>query len=87
MTHPHFQGPVNLGNPNEFTVKALAERVLALTGSTSELQYRPLPQDDPKVRRPDIALAKATYGWEPQIQLEAGLQLTIPYFAGRLATS
>ena len=87
MAHPTFQGPVNLGNPNEFTVKALAEQVLALTGSRSEIQYRPLPQDDPKVRRPDITRAKATYGWEPKIQLEAGLQLTIPYFAGRLATS
>lgn len=85
MAHPTFQGPVNLGNPNEFTVKALAERILTLTGSVSEIQYRPLPQDDPKVRRPDITLAKATYGWEPQIQLEEGLRLTIPYFAGRLS--
>jgi UDP-glucuronate decarboxylase len=86
MTHEHFQGPVNLGNPNEFTVKALAEKVIQLTGSSSELQYLPLPSDDPKVRRPDIALAKATYGWEPTIQLEAGLKLTIPYFAGRIST-
>lgn len=85
MAHPTFQGPVNLGNPNEFTVKALAEQVLALTGSRSEIQYRPLPQDDPKVRRPDITLAKATYGWEPQVQLEEGLKRTIPYFEGRLA--
>ena len=84
MAHPTFQGPVNLGNPNEFTVKALAEQVLALTGSRSEIQYRPLPQDDPKVRRPDITLAKATYGWEPKIQLEEGLKRTIPYFEGRL---
>ena len=85
MAHPTFQGPVNLGNPNEFTVKALAEQVLALTGSRSEIQYRPLPQDDPKVRRPDITLAKATYGWEPKIQLEEGLKRTIPYFEGRLS--
>jgi len=87
MAHTTFQGPVNLGNPNEFTVKALAERILAITGSASQIEYRPLPQDDPKVRRPDITLAKATYGWEPQIQLEEGLNLTIPYFTGRLAAN
>jgi UDP-glucuronate decarboxylase len=85
MTHPTFQGPVNLGNPNEFTVKALAEKILALTGSSSDIQYRPLPSDDPKIRRPNISLAKDKYGWEPTVQLEEGLKRTIPYFAGRLS--
>ncbi|MGE4169207.1 MAG: UDP-glucuronic acid decarboxylase family protein [Candidatus Margulisiibacteriota bacterium] len=78
--HPEFTGPVNLGNPHEFTVKALAEAVLRLTQSTSECQYLPLPQDDPKCRKPNIDLARSVLGWEPQISLEAGLHKTITYF-------
>ncbi|NLZ59296.1 MAG: NAD-dependent epimerase/dehydratase family protein, partial [Lentisphaerae bacterium] len=75
-----FTGPVNLGNPGEFTIKELAEKVLALTGSSSKLVYQPLPQDDPKQRRPDISLAKEKLGWQPSINLEEGLKRTIAYF-------
>jgi dTDP-glucose 4,6-dehydratase len=72
--------PTNVGNPNEFTVRQLAEAVLRLTGAKSAIVERPLPTDDPKVRRPDITRARATLGWEPQVALEAGLQRTIEYF-------
>ncbi|HYT82017.1 MAG TPA: UDP-glucuronic acid decarboxylase family protein [Gemmatimonadales bacterium] len=72
--------PTNIGNPDEFTVWQLAERVRALTGSKSPIVKRPLPTDDPKVRRPDISRARATLGWEPRVPLDAGLRLTIPYF-------
>jgi UDP-glucuronate decarboxylase len=74
-------GPVNLGNPGEFTIRQLAEKVIALTDSRSELVFRPLPSDDPRQRQPDIALARATLGWEPAIPLEMGLKKTIEYFA------
>jgi UDP-glucuronate decarboxylase len=73
-------GPVNLGNPGEFTIKELAEKVIALTGSQSELIYRPLPVDDPKQRQPDARLAKETLGWEAKVKLEDGLRRTIAYF-------
>ena len=72
--------PVNIGNPHELTVKAIAERVIALTGSSSRIEHRPLPVDDPKVRRPDIRRARALLKWEPQVQLDAGLKNTIAYF-------
>ncbi|MEZ4524821.1 MAG: UDP-glucuronic acid decarboxylase family protein [Desulfobacterales bacterium] len=75
-----FTGPVNLGNPGEFTIAELAQKVIALTGSRSELVFRPLPADDPRQRRPDIALAKEKLGWEPKIPLEEGLKSTIAYF-------
>lgn len=74
-----FTGPVNLGNPVEFTIRELAEKVIELTASKSELIYKPLPGDDPKQRKPDISLAKEL-GWEPTIQLEKGLVSTIEYF-------
>jgi len=74
-------GPVNIGNPVEFTIKELAEKVIELTGSKSKLIYHPLPQDDPSQRQPDISLAKQILaGWEPKIQLEEGLLKTISYF-------
>lgn len=73
-------GPINLGNPNEFTIKELAEKVIELTGSKSKMVFRPLPSDDPLQRQPDISQAKATLNWEPTIQLEQGLQKTIAYF-------
>lgn len=73
-------GPFNLGNPGEFTIKELANLVLKMTGSTSPLSTKPLPKDDPKVRRPDITLAKAHLGWAPTIPLKEGLQKTIHYF-------
>ena len=80
MEKENFTGPVNLGNPNEFTVKELAEKVVKMTGSKSKIVYNPLPSDDPKVRRPDITLAKTKLNWEPKIQLEDGLKKTIEYF-------
>lgn len=73
-------GPVNLGNPVEFTIRQLAERILALTGSSSELIFRPLPQDDPQQRQPNISLAKQLMGWEPMVMLDQGLEKTISYF-------
>jgi len=75
-----FPGPVNLGNPGEFTIRQLAEKTLALTGSKSKLVEKPLPVDDPERRRPDITLAKARLGWEPTIELEEGLTRTIEWF-------
>ncbi len=72
--------PTNVGNPGEFTVRELADLVLELTGSDAELSFLPLPEDDPKVRRPDIGVARAVLGWEPQVPLEEGLKRTIPYF-------
>ena len=74
-------GPINIGNPHEFTIKELATLVIELTESKSELIYKPLPSDDPMQRQPDISVAKNTLGWEPQIQLVEGLTRTIPYFA------
>ena len=79
-------GPVNMGNPGEFTMIELAERVLRLTGSSSKLVFRPLPQDDPKQRQPDIGLARSLLGWEPTIALEQGLERTIAYFRTVLAS-
>lgn len=73
-------GPINMGNPVEFTIKELAETVLRMIGGKSKLVFKPLPQDDPRQRQPDITLAKATLGWEPQIKLETGLVKTIYYF-------
>jgi dTDP-glucose 4,6-dehydratase len=75
-----YVGPVNIGNPVEFRIRELAEMVIRMTGSESEIVERPLPQDDPKVRRPDISLARRVLGWEPRISLEEGLRRTIPYF-------
>ncbi|MEW6175817.1 MAG: UDP-glucuronic acid decarboxylase family protein [Pseudomonadota bacterium] len=79
-TNDEVTGPINLGNPGEFTMLQLAERVLALTGSSSKLVFRPLPQDDPKQRQPDIAQAKAILDWQPNIALDRGLEKTISYF-------
>ena len=78
-------GPVNLGNPGEFTMLELAEAVLDVTGSASGIDYQPLPQDDPKQRQPDISLAKKELGWEPTIQLREGLEKTAEYFRTVLA--
>jgi dTDP-glucose 4,6-dehydratase len=78
------KGPVNLGNPVEVTILQFAERIRALTDSKSEIVFRPLPEDDPKVRQPDIGRAKAILGWEPQVGLDAGLRKTIEFFTGRV---
>ena len=76
--------PTNIGNPHEFTIRELAEVVLEETGSDSRLEQMPLPSDDPKVRRPDITVAREVLGWEPTIQLREGIQKTIPYFRRQL---
>jgi UDP-glucuronate decarboxylase len=77
---PSFTGPVNLGNPVEFTMRELAELILKETGSRSKLVNTALPQDDPKQRQPDISLAKAKLGWEPEINLADGLKPTVDFF-------
>lgn len=82
-----FTGPVNLGNPGEFTILELAEKVLQMTGSHSELVFRPLPQDDPVKRKPDISLANRVLGWEPKVPLDEGLKKTIDYFDDLLRSS
>lgn len=80
MENENFIGPVNLGNPGEFTMLELAEKVIRLTGSKSKLVFMPLPADDPTQRKPDISLAKEKLKWEPTIALEDGLKETIEYF-------
>ncbi|MFC6792358.1 UDP-glucuronic acid decarboxylase family protein [Methylobacterium komagatae] len=77
---PEFSGPINLGNPTEFTMLELAERIVQLTGSRSRIVHAPLPMDDPRQRRPDIALARERLGWEPKVCLDDGLRETIRYF-------
>ena len=79
-TEDDFTGPINIGNPNEFPVLELAERVIRMTGSTSKIVFKPLPTDDPKQRQPDIKLAKEKLGWQPTVELEDGLKLMIEYF-------
>jgi len=83
-TEPDYTGPVNLGNPGEFTMLELAELVIKLTGSNSPIEMRPLPQDDPRRRKPDISRAKQVLGWEPTVPLEEGLKATIAYFDKRI---
>jgi UDP-glucuronate decarboxylase len=80
-----FTGPVNLGNPEELSMVQLAERIIALTGSKSRLEHRPLPADDPTQRQPDIGLARSSLRWEPSTPLDAGLRKTIEYFSATLA--
>ena len=80
MMNQDYIGPVNLGNPKEFTILELAEKVIKLTGSKSKIVFKPLPEDDPMQRRPDITLAKEKLGWEPKIELEEGLKEAIEYF-------
>jgi UDP-glucuronate decarboxylase len=79
-TPDDFPGPVNLGNPGEFTILELAETIVRLTGSQSQIVFKPLPQDDPLQRKPDIALARERLGWEPRVRLEEGLRHTIAFF-------
>jgi dTDP-glucose 4,6-dehydratase len=76
--------PVNIGNPDEMTIRALAERIVALTGSRSRIVTRPLPVDDPKVRQPDITRARTLLGWEPRVPLDEGLPRTLAYFRQKL---
>ena len=86
-TPPDFTGPVNIGNPGEFTMLQLAEWVLRLTGSKSQLIFKPLPEDDPRQRKPDISLAKEKLDWEPKVSLEDGLKETIAYFKKTITDS
>jgi UDP-glucuronate decarboxylase len=81
----HITGPINIGNPGEFTIRQLAEQVIDLTGSKSQLVFMPLPQDDPKQRKPNIEKAQEILGWEPKVQLREGLTKTIAYFDGLLS--
>jgi UDP-glucuronate decarboxylase len=87
MNKDGFIGPVNIGNPTEFTMLKLASAVIAQTGSKSQLKYMPLPSDDPKQRQPDISLAQKELGWSPKVALEPGLAKTIEYFRGLLAAT
>ena len=84
-TPAEFTGPVNIGNPGEFTMLELAEKVIRMVGGKSKLVFKPLPADDPKQRQPDIALAQAKLGWQPKVGLEDGLKETIAYFRQLLA--
>ncbi|MBZ9711113.1 SDR family oxidoreductase [Mesorhizobium sp. ESP7-2] len=83
-SEPAIHTPVNIGNPGEFTVRELAERIIAMTGTKSKIVYHPLPVDDPRQRRPDISVAKKELGWEPTVALEDGLASTITYFERQL---
>jgi UDP-glucuronate decarboxylase len=84
-TPDELTGPVNLGNPAEFSIRELAEKILALTGSRSRIEHKPLPEDDPRQRQPDIALARKVLGWAPRTPLETGLRPTIEYFERMLS--
>jgi len=85
MNTEGLTGPVNIGNPNEFTIRELAEMVISLTGSRSEIVHRPLPQDDPVQRQPDISLAREKLGWQPKVALKDGLTPTIEHFEKALS--
>ena len=85
MNQPNFQGPVNLGNPNEMTIASLAELIIKMTGSRSKIVRQPLPTDDPTRRQPDISLASSLLKWKPSVELKVGLERTIENFRSRLA--
>jgi dTDP-glucose 4,6-dehydratase len=84
LLHSNQNMPVNLGNPSEMTIQALAETIRSKTGSTSEIVFEPLPEDDPKVRQPDISLARRLLDWTPKVSLDDGLTATIDYFRDKL---
>jgi dTDP-glucose 4,6-dehydratase len=83
LMHTDERYPVNLGNPCEMTILEFAEQIRRLTGSASEFSFQPLPEDDPRQRRPDISKARALLGWEPRVPLEEGLAKTVEYFRGQ----
>jgi dTDP-glucose 4,6-dehydratase len=85
LSQSNFHEPVNIGNPREMTIKEFAEQILQFTGSNSQIIYKPLPVDDPKVRQPDITRAKQLLGWEPKVPFEEGIVKTIEFFKGRVA--
>src|SRR5215831_7302422 len=80
LTGDEVTGPINLGNSSEFTIRELAEKVVSLTGSRSRLIFKPLPQDDPRQRQPDLSRARAELNWQPKVALEDGLKETVAYF-------
>jgi UDP-glucuronate decarboxylase len=86
-TPDEITGPINLGNPNEFTMLELANQIIAASASKSKISYSDLPSDDPKQRKPDISKARTILNWEPQVQLQQGLEKTISYFAAQLKNS
>jgi UDP-glucuronate decarboxylase len=86
-TSPDVTGPINLGKPGEFTIRELAEIVIELTGSQSKIILKPLPQDDPRQRKPDITLARKHLAWEPKVELRDGLVRTIEYFDRHLSAA
>lgn len=85
LSQSNYHEPVNIGNPGEMTVLQFAEKILAMTGSKSKIDFRPLPEDDPKVRQPDITLAKKLLGWEPKVSFDDGIEKTVAYFKDFLA--
>jgi dTDP-glucose 4,6-dehydratase len=85
LLHSSYVGPVNLGNPREMSLRDMAEKILRLCGGTGKIIHLPLPPDDPKVRRPDITLAREVLGWEPRVSVETGLERTLDYFRSELA--
>ena len=84
LSQSAFHEPVNIGNPREMTIRQFAEEIIRLTGTTSKIEFRPLPEDDPKVRQPDIARAKRVLGWEPRVEFDEGIRKTIEYFGTRM---
>src|SRR5690606_15940670 len=84
LMHSSVNEPVNIGNPRETTIAEIARTIIEMTGSRSRIVYRPLPEDDPKVRQPDITKARTLLGWEPKVSLEEGLQTTIAYFREKI---
>jgi UDP-glucuronate decarboxylase len=87
MNSENFTGPVNIGNPDEYTILDFAKKIIAMTGSKSKISYKPLPSDDPTQRMPDITLAKEKLGWKPTIPVDDGLKRTIEYFKKELVLS
>jgi len=84
LMESNVNDPVNVGNPREMTLEDLARTIIRMTGASSKIVYRPLPEDDPKVRQPDITRAKTLLGWEPKVALEQGLETTIAYFRTKI---
>jgi dTDP-glucose 4,6-dehydratase len=79
-----FHEPVNIGNPREMTIRQFAEEILRITGANCQIEHKPLPVDDPKVRQPDISRAKKILGWEPKVDFDQGIRETIEFFRGRV---
>ncbi|HEV8184579.1 MAG TPA: GDP-mannose 4,6-dehydratase, partial [Chthoniobacterales bacterium] len=84
LSQSDFHEPVNIGNPREMTIKQFAQEIIRITGTSAEIEHRPLPVDDPKVRQPDITRARTVLGWEPRVEFEEGITETIDYFRGCL---